>query len=101
MIRLVAAAAAAAVSNPAGLWGVGLLVGRAVGRDRGAGVRGRRRVGENHTSCGEGQEGRRRGEDRGVERLGFGDGQRKGRCNGPGGDGYPRFGFLHLHWWSG
>lgn len=75
MVRLVPAAAAAAVGDPAGLVGVGLrgaaLLGRRVGRAGPSGFQRGRRVGEDH-SDGEGREGRRGGEDRGVERLRFG-----------------------------
>lgn len=102
MVRLVPAAAAAPVGDPAGLVGVRLrgaaVLGRRMGR---AGFQRGRRVGEDHPH-GEGREGGSGREDRGVERLRFVDECRGGGGGGGGGhrlarDGYLWFGLLHLH----
>ena len=102
VIRLVAAAAAAAVSDPARLRGVRLLLASLVrwssmGWAGGAGVHRSWGVGEHHARS----EGRGRGrgrQHRGVERLWVEGNSRDGRCHRLAWDGDLRFGLLHLCW---
>lgn len=101
VIRLVTAAAAAAVSDSTRLRGVRLLLASLVccsmGCAGGAGVHRSWGVGEHHASS-EGRGRRSRREHRGVERLWIEGYSRDGWCHRLVWDGYLRFGLLHLCW---